>query len=231
MVSPERDARIEKLELNPETARSLTEHNVVRELDRAGHPHLLIKVPQLDQAVQADVGIEVGRGDDGAVTISVLLYDIPTEPVTYDLHFSPAQKEDLRYLKGFLDAAQFRLYPCARDSGQWFVGPCQTFKLPNDVLLRLRHYARDWPDWPTGSTQAEESDEDSQPSPAGINRSLDPRDTVIRKLKEQVQGLREQLQERDKRIIELEDELHEIRSRGRTYRLTGEKKAWWNPFS
>lgn len=229
MTPSQPDSRPAKFELSPEASRALFAYNVVRDLDRLGNPHLLVKVPDLEKALKADLGVEVDRDEGGRVTLSVLLYDIPTEPVTYDVRFYPTDKEDLGFLQSFLDAGQFRLHACAHDGERWSVGPTQTFRLPTNVLLRLRHFAKEWP--------AEEDAPSLSPTPVGesvapaAKRSPDPRDTVIRKLKEQAQALREQLQERDKRIIELEDELHEIKSRGRPYKLSGEKKPWWKPFS
>jgi hypothetical protein len=229
MASTDTEGR-PRIQLSAEATRALAAYTVVRELDRLGHPHLLLKVPDLEKAAQADIGVEVARDDAGRVTLSVLLYDIPTEPVSYDLRFWPGDQEDLRFLQSFLEAGQFRVHPCSSQAGgAWAVGPTQTFRLPTDVLLRLRHFSRDWP------ARDEPAARESEPRDAGgaepVGRSPDPRDTVIRKLKEQVQALREQLQERDKRIIELEDELHALRSRGRGYKLSGEKRPWWKPFS
>jgi len=199
----------------------------VRDLDRSGLGHFLVKVPDLDNALKADVGIEIEREDDGCVALSVLLYDIPSEPVSYDLRFYPDQAEDLRFLRSFLDACQFRLYPCGQQGDRWNVGPAQTFRLPANALLRLKHYSLGWP----ARSQAPETiPGEAESAPADAPRVSDPRDTVIRKLKEQAHALRAQIQERDKRIIELEDELHEIRSRGRGYRLSGDHKPWWKPF-
>jgi hypothetical protein len=230
MTASQPDARPARFELSPEASRALFAYNVVRDLDRLGNPHLLVKVPDLEKALKADLGVEVDRDEAGRVTISVLLYDIPTEPVTYEVRFYPTDKEDLGFLNSFLEAGQFRLHACAHNGERWSVGPTQTFRLPTNVLLRLRHFAKEWP-----------AEEPSTPQPAAVpseerqgipqRRSPDPRDTVIRKLKEQAQTLREQIQERDKRIIELEDELHEIKSRGRPYKLSGDKKPWWKPFS
>lgn len=229
MASTDTEGR-PRFQLSAEAAKALAAYTVVRELDRLGHPHLLLKVPDLEKASQAEIGVEVARDDAGRVTLSVLLYDIPTEPVSYDLRFWPGDRDDLRFLQSFLEAGQFRVHPCAcKAGGTWSVGPTQTFRLPTDVLLRLRHFSRDWP------VRDEPAPQDAGPKDAGAPetaaRSSDPRDTVIRKLKEQVQGLREQLQERDKRIIELEDDLSAIRSRGRGYKLSGEKRPWWKPFS
>jgi hypothetical protein len=218
-----------RFELSTEAAKALLAFNVVRDVDRLGHPHLLLKVPDLAKALEADVGVEVDRDEAGRVMVSVLLYDIPTEPVSYDLRCYPQDPDDLRFLQSFLDAGQFRVHACVHKGGAWSVGPTQTFRLPTDVLLRLRHFSKDWPTPPdTAIAEAPKKDADGAPDPK--SRGPDPRDTVIRKLKEQVQALREQLQDRDKRIIDLEDQLHEIKGRGRPYKLTGDKKHWW-PFS
>lgn len=222
------EPRPSKFNLSPEASKTLLAYNVVRDLDRLGNPHLLLKVPSLTSALKADLGVEVERDDAGLITVSVLLYDIPTEPITYDLRFYPTEREDLGFLQSFLEAGQFRLHACAQCADGWSVGPTQTFRLPTNVLLRLRHFTKEWPpgaaEAPPPQTEPPAS-EDTPPAPP--RKPPDPRDTVIRKLKEQAQALRAQLQERDKRIIELEDELHEIRSRGRPYDLTGEKKRWW----
>ncbi|MBI5014924.1 MAG: hypothetical protein HZB55_05455 [Deltaproteobacteria bacterium] len=230
MSSSESDARHPRFQLSDEASKALLAFNVVRDVDRMGHPHLLLKVPDLSKALEAEVGVEVARDEAGRVTVSVLLYDIPTEPVSYDLRCYPQDADDLRFLQSFLDAGQFRVHACAHQGEAWTVGPPQTFRLPSDVLLRLRHFAKDWP-VPVDSAGTDEPAKERGATAAPQQRSPDPRDTVIRKLKEQVQALREQLQERDKRIIELEDELHEVRGRGRPYRLTGDKKPWWKPFS
>ncbi len=215
--------------LDPAAAKTLAEHSVVRDLDRSGMAHFLVKVPDLDNALKADVGIEIEREEDGCVALSVLLYDIPNEPVSYDLRFYPDQPADLRFLRSFLDNCQFRLYPCGQHGSQWNVGPAQTFRLPANALLRLKHYSLAWPSQSPAPAPAV-APEEPEPPPAGTPRVGDPRDTVIRKLKEQAQALRAQLQERDKRIIELEDELHELKSKGRGYRLSGDRKPWWKPF-
>lgn len=216
------------LSLDPEAAQLLAEHSVVKDLDRSGLPHFLVKVPDLDKATGAEVGIQIDREEDGCVALSVLLYDIPTEPVSYDLRLYPDQGEDLRFLRGFLDAAQFRLHPCQKVGTDWRVGAPQVFRLPANVLLRLKHYSLGWP--LAEAVPSPEPPVEAKARPVTRPRSPDPRDTVIRKLKEQVHTLRAQLQERDKRIIELEDEMHDLKSRGRSYRLSGEKKPWWKPF-
>jgi len=220
-----------KFQLDPEAAEALEQASIVRDLNRSGLPHFLVRVPDLAKAFEADLGIEINREEDGCVALSILLYDIPTEPVSYDLRLYPDQPEDLRFLWAFLETKQFRVHPCQPGPEGWRVGEAQTFRLPPSVVLRLKHYSLSWPA-PLGGPRAEAEappEPDAPPPPAA--RGPDPRDTVIRKLKEQVQALREQIQERDKRIIELEDELHEMKSRGRTYRLTGEKRSWWKPFS
>ena len=220
--------------LDPEAVDALSEHNVLKDLDRSGLAHFLVKVPDLQGALQAEVGVEIEREDDGCIALSVLVYDVPAEPVSYDLRFYPDQAEDLRFLYSFLDSCQFRLYPCGYVGSRWSVGPAQTFRLPANALLRLKHYSLSWPARDTAplsppATPAPTVPDDGPP-PEFAPRASDPRDTVIRKLKEQAQALRAQLQERDKRIIELEDELHDLKSKGRGYRLSGERKAWWKPF-
>ncbi|MDW7710562.1 MAG: hypothetical protein SCH98_08805 [Deferrisomatales bacterium] len=225
MTPADRDRPATPWSLDPAAARTLVEHSVVRDLDRSGTAHFLVKVPDLDKAMQAEFGVEIEREEDGCVAVSVLLYDIPTEPVTYDLRFYPDSAEDLRFLYSLLDSGQFRLYPCGQQGSRWNVGPAQTFRLPTNALLRLKHYSLTWPAKETGPETAGQ-----EPAPPAAPRASDPRDTVIRKLKEQVQALRAQMQERDKRIIELEDELNAIKSRGREYRLSGDRKPWWKPF-
>jgi hypothetical protein len=230
MMSSESDSPFQRLALTAEAARSLKQSNFVRDLDRSGTPNLLIKVPELAKALESELGLEVDQADDGSLTLSVLLYDIPTEPITYEVRLQQDRPEDQKYLRCFLDAAKVRIHPCGLEEGNWRVGPPQSFELPTDVLLRLRHLARDWPGRQDASPSSLAEPQPTTDRPP-VLRSLDPRDTVIRKLKEQVQALREQLQERDKRIIEIEDELHEIRSRGRPYKLTPDKKRWWKPFA
>ncbi len=226
------DPRPVKIDLDPEAARLLAERSIVHDLDRSGRPHFLVKVPDLDKAVEAEVGIEIDRDEDGCVGISILIYDIPTEPVSYDIRLYPDQPEDLRFLRAFLEARQFRVHPCRHAPDGWSVGPVQTFRLPPSVILRLKHYSLSWPAGPDPDEPPPEPEPEPLPGPPPpAARGPDPRDTVIRKLKEQVQALRQQLQERDKRIIELQDELHDLRSRGRTYKLSGERKSWWKPFS
>ncbi|RMG90914.1 MAG: hypothetical protein D6708_07850 [Candidatus Dadabacteria bacterium] len=220
-----------KFQLEPEAAAALETASIVRDLDRTGRPHFLVRVPDLQKAAEAEMGIEINREEDGCVALSILLYDIPTEPVSYDLRLYPDQPEDLRFLWAFLETKQFRVYPCQPGGAGWAVGEPQTFRIPPSVVLRLKHYSLSWPQ-PEGPPQGTEPPPPQEPEPRPpVARGPDPRDTVIRKLKEQVQALREQIQERDKRIIELEDELHELKSRGRAYKLTGDKKPWWKPFS
>lgn len=230
-MTTESEGAFQKLELSPEAARCLKQHNFVRDLDRSGTPHLLVKVPDLEQALSAEVGVEVEEGAGRSIVFSVLLYDIPSEPVSYELRLRAEYPEDQTYLRSLLDSAKFSLHPCGQDAGEWLVGTPRTFEIPTDVLLRMRHYAREWPGRQEApSSFGPEMVKEAEPSSAPT-RSLDPRDTVIRKLKEQVQTLRDLLQERDKRIIELEDELSEIKSRGRPYKLSAERKPWWKPFS
>jgi hypothetical protein len=265
------------LQITEEAAATLDSQYVVREIDRAGHPHLLIKVPDLQKSPEADIGLEIRREGDGCIVISVLLYDIPTEPVSYEMRFFPSQPGDLKFLLAFIDAAQFRLHPCARIDGEWEVAKSQTFRVPANVLLRLKHFSMEWPDRSTvlaaasaaapapskilGDLSAQppppptrelfidptepelepfdpataepvETKEEDHASDMPLPRrtQADPRDMVIQKLKQQNQTLRAQLREKDKRIIEIEDELNEIKSRGRGYRLSNEKKSWWKPF-
>jgi hypothetical protein len=225
MTPSDREPPTTPWSLDPAAAKTLVEHSVVRDLDRSGMAHFLVKVPDLDKALQADVGVEIEREGDGCVALSVLLYDIPHEPVSYDLRFYPDSGDDLRFLHSLLDTGQFRLYPCGQQGAAWNVGPAQTFRLPTNALLRLKHYSLSWP----AKDAAPEPHPEERPAPA-VHRGSDPRDTVIRKLKEQVQALRAQMQERDKRIIELEDELNAIKSGRREYRLSGERKSWWKPF-
>lgn len=218
----------QRFTLEPEAARALDENGLVRDLDRAGCPHFLVKVPNLDQAAAADLGLEVDRDDDGCIALSILVYDIPSEPVSHEARLHPEQPDDLRFLWRVVEAAQLRIHLCQQGDEGWEVGPPETFRLPGNVLMRIKQYSLQWP-----RLDALEPEPPSPEEPADTPRvrSPDPRDTVIRKLKEQVHTLRAQVQERDKRIIELEDELSEIKSRGRGYRLSGEKKPWWKPFS
>ena len=215
--------------LDPQVAKVLAERGVVSDVDRSGLVHLLVKVPDLEGAARADVGVELNQETDGCVALAVLLHDDPDQPpISCDLRFFPDHAADLRALQGLLETSQFRLLPCCHDGRRWSVGPVQTFRLPPNALLRLKHYSLSWPT----ADEPVQAPSIRPPSPAVPGaRGPDPRDTVIRKLKEQVEGLRAQLQERDKRIVELEDELHDIKSRGRGYRLTGERKTWWKPFS
>ena len=231
MATSPSEASTQRWALDQTAAASLREQNILRDLDRAGHPHFVVKVPDLSQALEADLGLEVDRAEDGCVALSVLLYDIPTEPVSYDLRLYPDQPDDLRFLRQLLENKGFRLRPCQASGESWAVGPALSFRLPPNMVLRLKHLSQEWPGIQpaTTATAAASADQEAL-ARAPRTRSPDPRDTVIRKLKEQVQALRAQVQERDKRIIELEDELHEIRSKGRSYKLTGERKPWWRPF-
>ncbi len=225
------DLRPDKLTIAPEAADALAERAIVHELDPSGLPHVLIKVPDLVKAAEAELGIEIQQEPDGCIALSILLYDIPSEPVSYDLRLYPDQPDDLRFLRAFLEHKRFRLRPCEPSADGWAVGPVQTLRLPPAAVLRLKHYSLSWPAEPPPETSDARSEPEPPSSPATNNRSPDPRDTVIRKLKEQVESLREQLRQKDKRIIELEDELHELKSRGRSYRLGGERRPWWKPFS
>lgn len=225
------ESRKRRWSLDEAAGTQLAEHGIIRELDRSGQVHFAVKVPDLDKALEADLGMEVDRDEDGCVAISVLLYDIPTEPVSYCLRFYPDQTDDLLFLRRITEASGFCLRPCQVVDNRWVVGPSQNFRIPANVLLRLKHLSLEWP-----LTETAAAAPPPPPPPADAPvvhpgpRSPDPRDTVLRKLKEQVQTLRAQMQERDKRIIELEDELHDLRSRGRSYNLSGEKRPWWKPF-
>jgi hypothetical protein len=229
---PQSESRHRRWSLDHQAASRLAEQGIIRDLDRAGQAHFAVKVPDLDKALEADLGMEVDRDEDGCVTFSVLLYDIPTEPVSYDLRFYPDQGDDRQFLHRLMEASAFRLRPCQYVGEQWVVGPSQSFRIPPNVLLRLKHLSLEWPSPDAGQDTCPSPPPDPGPpaSDGETPRGPDPRDTVIRKLKEQVHALRAQVQERDKRIIELEDELHDIRSRGRSYKLSGEKRSWWKPF-
>jgi hypothetical protein len=235
------------IEITREAAAVLDREYVLRDLDRSGHPHLLVKVPDLAKTAESELGIEVRRNDDGTVVVSVLLFDIPTEPVTYEMHFSPARPEDLRFLRSLMDSSRFRLHPCAREGTGWKVGGPQTLRLPPNMLLRLKHFSLDWPslapapetrkpeaspvpsevhaDSPAPSEAAAHPTETTEPH---AKPSSDPRDTVIRKLKQQVESLRTQLRDRDKRIVALEDEVTSLTTKD--MRFSDEKKPWWKPF-
>lgn len=222
----------------------------MRELDRSGNPHLLVKVPDVAKIAEADIGLEVRKDEDGALLLSLLLYDIPTEPIAYEMRFIPSKEDDLRYLKRLIEATKFRMHPAMRTADGWVVGPPQTFRIPSKVLLTLKHHSLEWPalpgEDPDPSPKLHEgpklTPETAEPPPqdtAPVNLSgeqaanrlaqPDPRDLVIKKLKEQNHILRDQLRAKDKRIIELEDELNDIKSKGRNYKL-GDKRSWWNPF-
>ncbi len=218
-------------EISPEVAKTLEQSHVIREIDRVGYPHFLIMVPDLVKYRESEVGLEIHRETDGCVVISVLLYDIPTEPISYDLRFYPDQPGDLKFLRAFIDAAQFRLHPCANTGQSWKVLEAENFRVPANVLLKLKHFSLDWPEM-----QAEEAEiaqalaePVAKPQKAAPTKP-DSRDKMIKKLKEQNESLRAQLREKDKRIIEVEDELNDIKSRGRSYRLSGDRKSWWKPF-
>lgn len=230
---PEPERRQGRWSLDQDAADRLAEQGIIRDLDRTGHPHFAVKVPDLPQALEADLGMEIDREEDHCVVFSVLLYDIPAEPVSYDLRFYPDQPEDLRFLRCIMDVGAFRLCPCQYTGGTWVVGPSLTFRIPANIGLRLKHFSLDWPQPKVESAPASAPPAAARSSTSEKTenkRGADPRDTVIRKFKEQVRALRTQVQERDKRIIELEDELHEIRSRGRGYKLSGDKRPWWKPF-
>lgn len=231
---------------------------VIREVDRSGAPHLLVKVPDLERSPNAEIGLEVRREEDGCVVVSLLIYDIPTEPVSYELRFYPSQPGDLRFLHSFIDAAQFRMHPCARVEGNWQVAQPQLFRVPSNVLLRLKHFSLDWPDKGAGQAPTPPAPQPQQAAPAEPDfaepigeeaapaaaaqaqarpaddvprrSTVDPREKVINKLKEQNHSLRSQLREKDKRIIELEDELNEVKGRGRSFKFAGEKKGKWKIF-
>lgn len=236
-------------QITDSAAEILDSQYIIRECDRGGHPHLLVKVPDISKIPSADIGLEVKREDEGSVVVTLLLYDIPTEPVSYEMRFAPSEPPDLRFLQNFIDKSQFRLHPCARENGSWRVGPSQSFRIPANVLLRLKHFSLDWPkpDFATTVVESESKktldEEGGAPQPDLLVPDLqsqsvlepiaqcrtgqpDPRDTVIKKLKEQNHILRDQLRTKDKRIIELEDELAEIKSKGRAYKL-GDSKPWW----
>lgn len=237
------------LEISDAAAQILDSKLVIREIDRSGNPHLLVKVPDVSKIPEADIGLEVKREDEGAIVLNLLLYDIPTEPISYDLRFIPSREDDLRYLRRLIDVSKFRMHPAQREGIRWIVGEPQTFRIPSKVMLTLKHHSLEWPLLP--GEQVDESPklhegpkltpEAAEPVPAdtapvnlseqAANRLAqpDPRDLVIKKLKEQNHILREQLRTKDKRIIELEDELNDIKSKGRNYKL-GERKSWWNPF-
>lgn len=222
---------------------------VIRETDRNGHPHLLVKVPEIDKIPDADIGLEVKRDEDGSMILNLLVYDVPTEPINYEIRLDPAVEIDLGFLRSMIAASQFRMHPCARENRNWRVGPAQTFRIPPNVLLRLKHFSLDWPqpvepDAPIPDASKKSNDlsltpPGPVPDPGAVDLAdpiiqnrvgqPDPRDTVIKKLKEQNHILRDQLRTKDKRIIELEDELNEMKSRGRGYKLS-DKKSWWNPF-
>lgn len=230
-MTPLQTARIhERFFVNAEAAEALAANRIVHEVDRAGNPHLLISVPDLEKARKADVGIEIDRGEDDSLSISVLIYDIPDEPVVYEMTFNPHESEDLMFLRSVIETSLFRMHPCQQTAEGWEVGGVQVFKVPPSVLLKLKHCSLSWDDSKKEKVQ-DDSDNQSSDSSVQFARTPDARDTVIRKLKEQVDALRAQLQEKDKRIIDLEESLHQIKSKGRGYKLTSERKSWWKPFA
>lgn len=223
----------------------LDEKLVIRDTDRTGYPHILVKVPDMELIPDAELGLEVAKDDDGAMVLTLLIHDRPSEPpVIYEIKLLPSEPGDLKFLRCMIDAAQFRMHPSIKENGNWRVGASQTLRIPPNVLLRLKHYSLEWPlpspgPKPEAEKPALEIAEETPPQDGAPKNAIltlspkgaqpDPRDTVIRKLKEQNHILRDQIRTKDKRIIELEDELNEIRSKGRSYKL-GEKKNWWNPF-
>jgi len=228
-----------------EKAAKLLDANLfIRELDPAGKPHILLKVPDLQKAAEAELGIELSRDDSSAITISVLLYDIPTEPISYDMEFKPARFGDINFLTALIESVTFSLHPCLKVAeGNWHVGPMQELRIPPNILLRLKHYSQEW----GGATEGEEEESqdfpisnepapnesaatESEPLEKKVKAGGDLKENIIKKLKEQNENLRAQLREKDARIIELEDELGELKSKKRPFRYGDEKKRWWNPF-
>ncbi len=242
-------------EISQEAAKVLDSRYFICELDGSGQPHILIKVPDLEKAAEAELGIELTRGEDDEVVLSVLLYDIPTEPVSYDMSFDTASTPDISFLKALVESVVFKLHPCASIDDAWVVGEPQTLRVPPNILLRLKHYSQSWsprepaprepaPKEESKDISPKEVSEDLSPRESGplfslmesadaeeaiaeeelkvaasSSRSGDVRENVIKKLKEQNQNLRSQLRAKDSRIIELEDELSDIKS----------KKRWWKP--
>ncbi|TLN17224.1 hypothetical protein FDZ71_06400 [bacterium] len=242
-------------QISPTAASQLGSRFFVREVDRAGRPHILLRVPSLANAAQAELGIELAE-KERAIIFTVLLYDIPTEPVTYAMALEPEIKEDSNFLRSLIDSVVFHMHPCELVGEGYEVGEAISLRLPPNLLLRLKHLSLSW-DLPAKAEPSTDSENLEEKEPAKDDLSQkhqpeaekeedqddchdlrtvkpaahggpDPRDTVIKKLKEQVQGLRLQVKEKEKRIIELEDELGAIKSGGRQYKL--EKKSWWNPF-
>jgi len=245
-MTPLQTARTRQREfMNERAAETLASASIVHNVDRAGNPHLLISVPNLEKAGNADVGIEIEQESEDSLAISVLIYDIPDEPVVYEMNFNPQKREDQSFLRSVLETSLFRMHPCQRVDDEWEVGGVQVFKIPQSVLLKLKQYSLSWDDLENENYAdekedcaeekvdyaEEKADAHLKESQSRSCRTSDPRETVIRKLKEQVNALRAQIYERDTRIIELEEELHQIKSKGRTYKLSSDRKSWWRPFS
>jgi len=231
-MTPLQTARIQQREvMNERAAEMLASASIVHNVDRAGNPHLLISVPNLEKADKADVGIEIEQESEDLLAISVLIYDIPDEPVVYEMNFNPQKREDQSFLRSVIETALFRMHPCQRVGDEWELGGVQVFKIPQSVLQKLKRYSLSWDDLKNGVCAEEKTDAHLKESQPRSCRTSDPRETVISKLKEQVNALRAQIYEKDNRIIELEDELHQIKSKGRTYKLSSERKSWWRPFS
>jgi hypothetical protein len=233
------------LEISREAAEQLDRQQYLREIDRSGRPHFLVKVPDLKKASEAELGIEILQNEDGSLVVTLLIYDIPTEPVACDIVFYTKSSEDVAFLKALIDSVVFHFHPCAMVEGKYSVGQPVALRLPPNLHLRLKHYSRDFHPEPSSAAEPAPApekpveipaaDEPSNESPAIRNlksaiSGSDARDTVIKKLKDQVQALRQQLKDKEKRIIELEDELGDFKSGKRQYRLKVEKKSWWKPF-
>ncbi len=242
------------IEITREAAIVLDREFTLRDTDRSGNPHVLVKVPDLEKAAQAELGIEVRREEDGSVALSVLLFDIPTEPVNYEMRFIPSRHTDLVFLHSLIDTSRFRLHPCANVEGKWTVGEAQMLRIPPNLLLRLKHFSLEWPALESSEKAPEPVKAppapaveraapvggelplpDPPPAPARraapegeVRSGPDPRDTIIRKLKEQAESLRAQMREKDKRIVELEEEVTRL-SMKKPGRLSVEKKSWWKP--
>ncbi|TAL16662.1 hypothetical protein EPN96_08320 [bacterium] len=233
------------LEISREAAELLDRQQYLREIDRSGRPHFLIKVPDLKKASEAELGIEIVQSEEGCLVVTLLIYDIPAEPVACDIVFHTKNSEDVAFLQALIDSVVFHFHPCAMVEGKYSVGQPVALRLPPNLHLRLKHYSRDFHPAPAPDQSAQPlvaetgeippAEETSNESPAIRNlksaiSGSDARDTVIKKLKEQVQTLRQQVKEKEKRIIELEDQLGDFKSGKRQYRLGAEKKSWWNPF-